>query len=59
MTENPYESPQEAGHVSPATEAWKRWLKDRIALVVCGFLVTVLAMLIFLGLAILDNRPGR
>jgi hypothetical protein len=59
MTENPYQPPQEVGYVSPATEAWKRWLLDRLALVVCAFFVFVLVTLISLGLALFNSLPNR
>jgi len=41
-TPNPYESPQEVGYFTQEYEAWKRWLRDRIALVICGLIVSVI-----------------
>jgi hypothetical protein len=39
MRENPYESPREVGYESPACQAWRQWLWDRLTLLGCGLAV--------------------
>jgi hypothetical protein len=45
MDDNPYESPRETGYCTPEDDAWKSWLRDRIALVITA----VLFQIAFLG----------
>jgi hypothetical protein len=39
MDDNPYDSPREAGYDTPEQQAWRSWVRDRIALVVPAVLV--------------------
>jgi hypothetical protein len=41
MDQNPYEAPKEAGYLPPRPEldAWRAWLKDRLLLMLWGWLV--------------------
>src|SRR5436190_21099757 len=59
MTDNPYESPQELGYISPARAALHRYLKDRLALLACALLVFGLVMAISLWSAMRHNEQKR
>jgi hypothetical protein len=41
---NPYDSPREAGYDTPDQQAWRAWVRDRIALIVTAALIQAALM---------------
>lgn len=39
MDDNPYQSPRESGYHLPEYDAWRRWLRDRLMLIVTAALI--------------------
>jgi hypothetical protein len=60
MDENPYKSPQEAGHQVPLTTAGDAEAKDTIALWITGAICFTIIMMIVLGIQWLNGTfPAR